>query len=636
MLVSQTPALTVKARKPLCSKSHLIGPRLPVPDADSTDWWGRNGKVKKLVDLPNVRKLEDRFIDAFSKQPKGAVLDDVKQVAIKLYEGINTPLSLQLKAALLAGDYKTIAACKIDPRDYTRVDAYYLDMCASSFLRKFEDLASLCGSSETDLEETTKAEFYRAEAECRSTNHRLSLFANGRISPPTQNVELIIRHAKRIIADLLGPVPGVDALELRFGPGATSCCAGDSVTIADKLVAPPTLTWDSLPYLEAVKSSRVWLDLIRTAHPGMVYNLRLVTDDYGNEIFLGCDIAPKLVPGNRFTCVPKDATIHRGICVEPHTLSALQLATGTLLTARLARAGIVKEVQQQVNRRFAWLGSLFDGPWATVDLKAASDTIAYELVKLLLPWDWFDFLASLRSGSTWIDDRWVELEKFSSMGNGFTFELETLIFYALARAVSDLTEGKNVRPVCTYGDDIIISSSSYATLAEVLDFCGFTVNRTKSFESGPFRESCGGDYFNGHAVRPYFLKEAPSNASDWFGVCNGIDRMCDILTLLGLPDSLRGAWLRSLNHVPRSSRLFGPKGFGDDWIGTREEHAGWRTTVKGGVKYLLGRSAVPRYRRLERFCNETQYAAILYGGAGARLPLRGEPDFVTVAWYAIP
>lgn len=599
---------------------------------EENNWWMRNKKPRTLVEAPSLNRTYRAIDEVLKRQPLGAVVDDVKQVAVKLYDAIGTNLSLKLKEALLVGDVVTIATCRVNPRDYVSPPEYFLDVQAASFLRKYEDLASL-GKNPNDLEELTKREFFRAEQQCKDTNGFITMFAEGKSSPIDRRVSEIIRRAQWIIKQALKDVPSVSKLPLRFGPGTTSACTGDSVTIADKLVAYPELTLDSLPYIAAMKSSRVWCDLIRTAHPTSVYNLRLVTDDYGNEVFLGCDIAPKLVRGNRFTAVPKDATINRGICIEPHTLSALQLAAGALITDALARLGIVKDAQQVVNRRFASFGA--QRGFATVDLKAASDTIAYEIVKLLLPWDWFEFLASLRSQETYINGEWIECEKFSSMGNGFTFELETLLFYALSRSVSDVINGENNSPVCTYGDDIIIADNCSELLTKVLDFCGFTVNHSKSFWNGPFRESCGSDFFDGHDVRPFYLKESPTHASDWYRIANGIARSDRRYSDLGFtPLKFGPAWLRCVNNVPKPARLFGPEGYGDDWIITDQE-ARWKTKVQGGLTFLLGARRNPRYRSLSRYCDETQYTALLYGGVGQRLALRGEPESVTVEWYTI-
>jgi hypothetical protein len=87
------------------------------------------------------------------------------------------------------------------------------------------------------------------------------------------------------------------------------------------------------------------------------------------------------------------------------------------------------------------------------------------------------------------------------MGNGYTFPLETLIFWGLAAACCDRDSDATV-----YGDDIIIPSDRFELLAEILRYAGFILNVGKSFHVGPFRESCGKDYFKGIDVRPFYAK----------------------------------------------------------------------------------------------------------------------------------
>jgi len=130
-----------------------------------------------------------------------------------------------------------------------------------------------------------------------------------------------------------------------------------------------------------------------------------------------------------------------------------------------------------------------------LDLKNASDSVARRLVELLLPKRWFEVLNDLRSPTTLIGNQVVLLEKFSSMGNGFTFELETLVFLAIVLALNPAHKaGKNV---FVYGDDIICPTRSSSDVIAALSFFGMTVNKEKSFTYGMFRESCGRDYFNG-------------------------------------------------------------------------------------------------------------------------------------------
>jgi len=123
----------------------------------------------------------------------------------------------------------------------------------------------------------------------------------------------------------------------------------------------------------------------------------------------------------------------------------------------------------------------------------------------MLPPDWFDFLSDLRSpkGRFGTEERlWA---KFSSMGNGYTFELETLIFYALSLSVCEYLH-LGTSKVSVFGDDILVPSRAAPLLLDVLSFSGFVPNWKKTFISGHFRESCGGNYFKGVDVRPFHLK----------------------------------------------------------------------------------------------------------------------------------
>ena len=140
---------------------------------------------------------------------------------------------------------------------------------------------------------------------------------------------------------------------------------------------------------------------------------------------------------------------------------------------------------QRINARLAKLGSE-RGDLATIDLSSASDSVTTELVKLVMPNDWFYYLDVFRSRHTDCEGTIVTPHMFSSMGNGFTFELESLLFYAITRAACYYT-GSAGR-ISVYGDDIICPSQGYDAVASALAFYGFKVNAKKSFAEGPFRE----------------------------------------------------------------------------------------------------------------------------------------------------
>lgn len=200
------------------------------------------------------------------------------------------------------------------------------------------------------------------------------------------------------------------------------------------------------------------------------------------------------VPGNVAMTVPKNAWIDRFIAYEPALNVVLQRAVGVYLRSRLLSKAGIDLRDQRINQRLARLGSE-SGFFATLDLRMASDTLTDKLCQLLLPEDWYDLLDRIRSPSTtYPDGRTLRNWKFSSMGNGFTFELETLVFWALSAAAS------RSGWAYAYGDDIIVDTDDVTAVRTVLTYSGFILNESKSFSSGKFRESCGHDYFAGFYV----------------------------------------------------------------------------------------------------------------------------------------
>jgi hypothetical protein len=252
------------------------------------------------------------------------------------------------------------------------------------------------------------------------------------------------------------------------------------------------------------------------------------------------------------------------------------------------------------------------------------------LVKLLLPKKWFDLLAALRSPYTKIGTKWVKLHKFSSMGNGFTFELETLLFWAIARSVS--YNGF----VSAYGDDMILPTVDASAAVSLLTLLGFEVNMAKSFTDylDPFRESCGGDYFNGEAVRPTYLRKFPASPGEWMTMANQITAIRCSLKGVANDLLLERAWQVAVNQIPSGGRcdfrLFGPPRLGDCVIHHPDKRF-WKTRQARGVRpshayhsrdaYMddLGFVEIkclnPRFKKLSltAFEPEVQLAAALLG-----------------------
>jgi hypothetical protein len=137
----------------------------------------------------------------------------------------------------------------------------------------------------------------------------------------------------------------------------------------------------------------------------------------------------------------------------------------------------------------------------------ASDTISFEFVRRFVPYQWWEALEQCRSPLGVLPSgEQIAYQKFSSMGNGYTFELESLIFYSLALAVVEHV-GEEVHRVAVYGDDIIVPSAAASLLSSVLETCGFITNDKKTFVAGPFRESCGKHFYRGHDVTPFYIRK---------------------------------------------------------------------------------------------------------------------------------
>nr|UJQ85204.1 MAG: hypothetical protein 3 [Leviviridae sp.] len=219
----------------------------------------------------------------------------------------------------------------------------------------------------------------------------------------------------------------------------------------------------------------------------------------------------EVVRGARLSCVPKTSKISRTIATEPTLNMFYQLGAGRVIEGVLRRFfGISLERQPFVNRWYARKGSV-DGSFATIDLSSASDTISRELVRFLLPRDVYSVLDLLRTHYVDIAGEPVELGMFSTMGNGFTFPLQTLIFAALIRAHytrnSLHQRVAGIPQYSVFGDDIIVSREAYDGVCSLLGYAGFSVNFNKSFNAGAFRESCGADYFKGTNIRGVYLRE---------------------------------------------------------------------------------------------------------------------------------
>lgn len=229
------------------------------------------------------------------------------------------------------------------------------------------------------------------------------------------------------------------------------------------------------------------------------------------------------VPRARVCLVPKDSRGPRIISCEPAELLYIQQGLMRKLYRCLETspitAGQVNFTDQSINQQLAKRASK-DGSYATIDLSDASDRVSWNLVQKVFPEPWVRALGACRSESTLLPDgREVKLQKFAPMGSSCCFPVEALVFWACAEAASRIAISRIMyageeptedlyRRKYVYGDDIIVAAELYPLTVMALEKIGLKVNRSKSYASGPFRESCGGEYYLGVDVTPVRIRKA--------------------------------------------------------------------------------------------------------------------------------
>lgn len=297
-----------------------------------------------------------------------------------------------------------------------------------------------------------------------------------------------------------------------------------------------------------------------------------------------------LVPGNRITTVPKNAKTERTIAIEPDLNMFLQRGIGIYMRERLSRVGV--DLRSQVrNQDLAMVGS-FSGELTTLDLKGASDSVSLGLVELLLPQDWCALINMTRSPcGTLPSGDLIVYEKVSSMGNGYTFELESLIFWALCRSVMIELKLED-RRLAVYGDDLVFPVGATRMIREVLDFAGFIVNEEKSFSSGPFRESCGKHYWHGYDVTPFYVRKDLDRLTRVVSLANRIKEHGSLrFEGYGIDERFKETYDLVLRNIPKfiQRTIAGPSNLGDSVLWTSWDQArpakaprgwqGWRVTA---------------------------------------------------------
>nr|UJQ85587.1 MAG: putative RNA-dependent RNA polymerase [Leviviridae sp.] len=237
-----------------------------------------------------------------------------------------------------------------------------------------------------------------------------------------------------------------------------------------------------------------------------------------------------VVDASRMTFARKNFDISRVINTEANLNMLFQLGMGDIMEDCLEDwFNINLSKQPDINRFLARLGSI-DGSYATVDLKSASDCNSRSFMKWFLPPATFNTLSSISAKCIKLPgvEQPVDLNIFSTMGNGFTFPLQTIVFSSIVEAAYEelglTTFNSGRQPAFSvFGDDIVCVRSAYHKVLSLLEWCGFIVNRDKSFNDGSFRESCGRDYYKGRDVRGVYIKKL-HHETHYYSVFNALSR----------------------------------------------------------------------------------------------------------------
>ena len=467
------------------------------------------------------------------------------EVAFDFLSSLDCPRSLTVYLLYVNREFDQLVDLDIDPIHFLDGECFRDAYIATNFLAK----ASFLDTSVSKYDAAV-SKFLKFEEQCKSTNNR---FRNLVSDPSFKGQNASILHGMvRKIQGILGDFSGEEFVEsANWGPGVSTLLKGAHVSDVNKFQSDFGITRDLYSFVGP------WFPL---AYPLWADHLE---SEIGPDMFI-------LQEGNEVVTVPKNSKTDRVIAIEPGINLWFQKSIGTMLRRRLLREGIDLNSQLR-NQQLAYQGSKSDR-LATVDFSSASDSIARELVREVLPPRWYSLCDATRSKIGCLDGTKFQWNKFSSMGNGFTFELESLIFYAAAVSVCEHLH-QPVDDISVYGDDVIIPRDAYQLFSSFCAFLGFTVNPKKSFSSGYFRESCGSHYFDGLCCKPLYLKERLHNVQTIYKLANGIRRLahrechyrnCAIRWMV--------VFDRLIRRVPSRLRLRIPEGVGDGgFIGNFDE-----------------------------------------------------------------
>lgn len=485
------------------------------------------------------------------------VLSDSNMVMEELYENLYNSSYPAFGSSMLRYDDQTIVATTCAHRvlkQYQRPDPSRIELlktkCNEDWVRHEEKIRLHCYAS-LDYSRGDREILRRASVKLRSWLHK---------------------SHKLVEKALAGQL---DRNVIEITPGETFISAEGEVSIYQKLVNKKywTVTHDAAesfirlcynnPWLKRVaKGHMTWLS--RKEHDDLYWKSYTKDHQVGYHIFRQrmLDDVLTVVHGSRGSSVKKNNEKRRFINVECLGNVILQRVVALTLRDVLRGLGNDLEVGQSIHRkRIQELVS-------TIDFSNASDSILYDLIRLLWPAEMFKYLDRFRSPFCLVGGVYYKCHKLSSMGNGFTFEVMTITLLAIARVLDE--------DATVYGDDVIISNEHAEQFIRATECMGMTVNETKSFIGSRFRESCGGFYLDNYGYITCFDFNYIETISDLIITCNKLKLMLDKNSGPWL-GHYKSAYKALLRLVP--SLFLGPvqshfDGVNDQWVETERFRRG--------------------------------------------------------------
>lgn len=379
----------------------------------------------------------------------------------------------------------------------------YRDLQEKAILKKFTGC-----QRDPDLQAKAFESFYSRNRHLRKFNDVFAFQQRSGFTDDTM-AGYVFPRARALVHQVLGDVTTEEVFHrCRHGSGATN----------------------GVPFLDTSVMAKWSLPLTATKRAAKTMHSYLSWDSHLKEAILAdareSVVRYTIVEASLGDTVAKTVDKERMIAKEPTVNMFFQQGLMSVMYDRLADTGLDVKVLQHKHKILAKWGSV-SGQLGTVDFSNASDCVILSLVRYLMPPKWYGWLTMCRTPKIDLGPYGEEVaECYATMGNATTFPVETLVFWSLAVACSmwsSRTTSHRNSPrrspfhylpsveekagVSVYGDDCILPTEVAPLFIEVCKLVGFEVNQEKSFIDPQvrFRESCGGDFFHGRSMRPFYI-----------------------------------------------------------------------------------------------------------------------------------